>query len=334
VPPLRLAACLLAVLAVGCGGDGSHANPLDPNVYLDHALSLMRSRAVYTPAGGWTEVTARARKMAAWAKTPADTYPAIEYVIGRLQDEGDHFHAVFLDPEASKGELKLQSSPGQTPPPTVSLAAPRIGLVMLPSILSSPASADGRRYTRGALLAVSALRRRADICGRIVDVRGDQGGDMFPMLLAVGPILGSGRVVGFTAKGKRPVWGSKGQNRLSGAGRTARAPIEIADFEPAPAVAVLSSPTTVSSGEDVAVAFRGRARTRSFGGPTGGATNSPGTYRLADGATIRFASYWDTDRTGRIYRKPIAPDVAVTPDWSDRPVRSAASWLRSTRGCR
>jgi len=331
---LRLAACLLAVLAVGCGGDGSHANPLDPNVYLDHALSLMRSRAVYTPAGGWAEVTARARKMAAWAKTPVDTYPAIGYVIGRLQDAGDHFHAVFLDPEASKDEQKIQSSPEQTAPPTVSLAAPRIGLVTLPSSLSSPASANRRRYARSALSAIAALRRRADVCGRIVDVRRDRGGDMFPMLLAVGPILGSGRVVGFAGNGKRPIWVSYGQNTLSGAGTTARAPIGIADFEPAPAVAVLTSPNTLSAGEDVAVAFRGRPQTRSFGGPTGGTTNSPGIYRLVDGATIRFASYWDTDRTGRIYRKPITPDVAVNPDWSDRPVRLAASWLRSTRGCR
>lgn len=157
---------------------------------------------------------------------------------------------------------------------------------------------------------------------------------MSPMLLAVGPILGNGRVIGFTGKGKPTAWVSYRAEALSGLGLHPSAPIDVRDFTPMPAVAVLTGPNTVSAGEAVAIGFHGRPNTRSFGGTSAGATNSPGNYRLADGATLRFATYWDTDRTGRLYRGSIQPDVAVVPDWNDRPVRVATRWLRAQPSCR
>ena len=270
-----MAACVLVVLAAGCGSGAKQPNPLDPHAYLEHALGLMRSRAVYTPAGGWDVVTAHAKQMAASAKSPADTYPALEYVIDRLRRAGDRWHAIFMNPQSSRLEGKLNESASPGSPPTVSLAAPRVGLVTLPAISSSPSSPDGRRYARSALSAIVALRHRSDICGWVIDVRGDEGGDLSTMLLAVGPILGSGRVIGFTGKGKPTAWVTYRAETLSGLGQHPSAPIDVRDFTPTPAVAVLTGPNTVSAGEAVAIGFHGRPNTRSFGGTSGGATNSP-----------------------------------------------------------
>ena len=112
------------------------------------------------------------------------------------------------------------------------------------------------------------------------------------MLLSVGPILGSGRLIGFTDKKRVRVWVSYRSNTLFFSGDTDPAPARIPDFSPAPAVAVLTGPHTASSGEAVAIAFRGRPHTRSFGATTAGATTSPNSYRLTDGATIRSRSCW------------------------------------------
>jgi carboxyl-terminal processing protease len=113
------------------------------------------------------------------------------------------------------------------------------------------------------------------------------------------------------------------------------APVKVADFRPTPPVAVITGGSTFSAGEAVAVAFRGRPHIKSFGAATGGAPNSPGRLLLADGAALRFALYFDVDRTGTAYTQAIAPDVAVpgptTPSGS--PLLAAASWLLSTAAC-
>jgi carboxyl-terminal processing protease len=278
-------------------------------------------------------VVTDATTMAASAKTVADTYPAIDYAIRQLQGAGDE-HALFTGPVSAKIEEKLPSST-RTSPPTVSLAAPRVGMISLPAIASSPKASDGRRYAASALAGISSLLRRHHPCGWIVDLRGDAGGDMWPMLLGVGPILGRGRLIAFTGKNRAPVWVSYSDNTISGAGDTARAPNRVPDIRPAPPVAVLTGPNTLSAGEAVAIAFAGRSQTRSFGETTGGATNSPGLYRLADGATIRFSSYWDTDRQGRTYRRAFTPDVVVPAEFGrgDRQARVATNWLSATRAC-
>lgn len=106
-------------------------------------------------------------------------------------------------------------------------------------------------------------------CGWIVDLRQDSGGSMVPMLAGLRPLLGDESLGGFRdADGQ--VTSFAASNALD------RTPPRGPELEHA-AVAVLLGPHTASSGEVVAVAFRGRANTRSFGQPTaGGSTGNTG----------------------------------------------------------
>jgi carboxyl-terminal processing protease len=331
----RLTACVVvAMLVAGCwGGKREAADPLAPRVYLEHALALMRSNAVYTPKEGWSAVEAVATKRAASATTAAETYPALEYAIAQLAQAGDG-HAAFMDPSESKQDEGFRASV-QSPPPTVSLAAPRIGLIEVGGVLARMKTPGARRYAASALADISSLQRSRHPCGWIVDLRANGGGSMYPMLLGVGPILGSGRLIGFTDKKRVRDWVSYRSSTLFFSGGTDPAPARIPDFSPAPAVAVLTGPHTASSGEAVAIAFRGRPQTRSFGATTAGATTSPNRYRLADGATIEFAVVLDVDRRGHIYRRAVRPDVfASTLGGDDQAYRVAKRWLRSTTACK
>jgi carboxyl-terminal processing protease len=294
----------------------------------------MRSNDVYSPTSGWSAVEKVANRMAASASRTAGTYQAIEYVIGQLQRAGD-LHAEFERPSTAKASQAPGSSARGPGAPSVSLVAPRIGLIVLPWISASPQSAAARRYARTTLFGISRLQRGRHPCGWIVDLRGNLGGDMWPMLLSVEPLLSSGRLIGFTNDQAAPVWVVRRGDTLSGTGERATAPLRIADPEPPPAVAVLVGSGTVSSGEAVAVAFRGRAQTRTFGGATAGATDSAHTYRLADGATISLSTHWDVDRSGRVYRSPITPDVIVRDlgHTDPQPVKLATAWLQSMAAC-
>ncbi len=77
-------------------------------------------------------------------------------------------------------------------------------------------------------------------------------------------------------------------------------------------VAVLIGPNTRDAGEDVTVAFRGRAHTRFFGAPTAGfPILGVRVHRLSDGTTLGVLETRDADRTGVIHRLPVAPDIVL-----------------------
>jgi carboxyl-terminal processing protease len=321
-----------SVLALAACGSGRTAapNPLAPGVYLNHALDLVRKHAVYRPASGWKTVIAEGHRMAISASAPEDTYGPIRYVVEQLRGGGD-LHAAFFDPAQAKEFDRLVGASGAapTPPPTVSLLDHRLGVISLPGIVSPPKSPSARRYVSRALSAISALERKDHPCGWIVDLRGDTGGDMYPMLLGVGPVLGNGRLIGFAFRTSRRVFVSYRDGVLTSSdGNTVQAPVKEAPITPAPPVAVLIGPMTVSSGEAVTVAFRGRPHSRSFGLPTVGAPNSPVLYRLADGAAVRVSVALDVDRQGHVYNGPIDPDLT-----SVDPEAAAQGWLLSTTAC-
>ncbi|HEX2038023.1 MAG TPA: S41 family peptidase, partial [Chloroflexota bacterium] len=109
--------------------------------------------------------------------------------------------------------------------------------------------------------------------------------------------------------------------------------------EPDPPVAVLTSHFTGSSAEFVALAFRGRPRTRSFGGPTAGGTSGNEPQVLPDGAMLYLTVCLGADREGETYDGPILPDEAVAQDWAelgtarDGVLQAALAWLgRQPRG--
>lgn len=210
-----------------------------------------------------------------------------------------------------------------------------IGYLELPGLL------DGPMVPRYAPLAQRAIRRidHAPTCGWVVDLRRDVGGDMWPMLAGVGPILGPGVAGRFVSSSAVQAWRyADGQAQLDGAAMAQVAAPYTLSRSPAP-VAVLTSRLTNSAGEAIAVAFRGRPGTRSFGEPTAGVPTANAGVPLADGAMLYLTVAVDADRTGRRYDGRIAPDQPVGADWSvfatgrDPVLRTALRWLASRPAC-
>jgi hypothetical protein len=119
-----------------------------------------------------------------------------------------------------------------------------------------------------------------------------------------------------------------------GAARVAGGPA-LVDLESPPQagfsgpVAVLIGPGTMNAGEDVAVAFAGRARTRFFGAATAGfPISGVHLHRLSDGAVLGILDTRDADRTGRVHRGPIEPETEPTPGSAlDAAPGDAIEWL-------
>ncbi|WP_030238369.1 MULTISPECIES: S41 family peptidase [unclassified Streptomyces] len=296
--------------------------------YLSKALTVMEDNALRRDDVDWGEVRRTAFTEAGSAQRPGDTYRAIEAALGSLGDG----HSGFYDPKRSRelhGDKQIRN------PVEGRALTGRIGYLSLPGVKGS--EKVHQQYVREGRDAV-AKADRPNACGWVIDLRRNRGGNMWPMLAVVGPILGDGDVGAFVdADGKKTVWSiGKGSPRLDGAstGWGTSPPVGGGS---AP-VAVLTSRSTASSGEAVTVAFRGRPHTRSFGEDTTGVPTGNAQHRLSDGAILNLTEVMDADRTGRAYDSPIPPDQPVADNLgrggSKDPVLEAATqWLSEQPGC-
>src|SRR5262249_32607620 len=150
-----------------------------------------------------------------------------------------------------------------------------IGYIGMPAFLSVSKDAV-EAYVRRMWAALS--NRVADAsCGWILDLRNNTGGNMWPMLAGLRPFLGDGPLGAFHGPSiSASSWRATAVVAVD-------VPATLRSLENA-SIAVLTGPRTLSSGEAVAIAFRGRQRARAFGQPTGGASTSNASYVLPDRA--------------------------------------------------
>ncbi|NNF26841.1 MAG: peptidase S41, partial [Gemmatimonadetes bacterium] len=162
---------------------------------------------------------------------------------------------------------------------------------------------------------------------------GNTGGNMWPMIAGVGPILGED-TVGFFVD---PDSIFRSWSYVEGEARINDSPVNAAipayELEaPGPHVAVLTDSLTASSGEAVAVAFRGRDGARSFGQPTWGLSTANAPFLLDDGAVIFLTVSTMVDRAGVVYGGEVAPDEVVMGEktgdpQTDEVLEAALTWL-------
>ncbi len=103
-------------------------------------------------------------------------------------------------------------------------------------------------------------------------------------------------------------------------------------FKHLPKVAVLTSRWTVSSGEIVATAFKGRSNTRFFGEATGSYTTNNGWEIVSDKIILNISTAIFCDRNGTIYKYNIPVDMEVpfeiiTNKEKDNCIIAAKKWL-------
>jgi carboxyl-terminal processing protease len=240
-----------------------------------------------------------------------------------------------------QGQPTLVSAPRAAGGASVAPGRPladRIGYLDLQGVVTDQAGLDAwTQSVHDAIRTIDTPTR----CGWVLDLRRNRGGYIYPMLAAVGPLLGEGVVAG-----KRDVDGvverwSYRNGTMSVDDRvqtTVAAPYRLSRTDVP--VAVLTSELTASAAEAVTIAFAGRPNTRSFGRPTMGLTTFTVMRAMPDNALISVTNAVDIDRAGNGYDGPVRPDEAVEWDWAtiataqDRALVSALSWLAAQPSCR
>ena len=317
----NLAPLLLAgVLLVGAAIAGRFAMALIAHRYLSTALDLIQQHALKRDAVDWVSLRAQAHDRAVDALTRAQTYDAIRFALGSL---GDH-HSGLLEPAAV---ANLTHAAAGSPLPEGRILPSKIGLILVKSFAADEQRAIDRHATQ--LQELIRTIDSAGPCGWILDLRQNAGGNMWPMLAGLGPILGIGKVGAFIDRdGAESPWfysDGRTQQDVRTRARVIGAPYQTGGH--APPVAVLLGPATASSGEAVAVAFRRRPNTRTFGQRTRGMSTSNELFQLSDGAAINLTVSMFADRDGRRYPDGVEPDQPTPPAPLDVIPPVAKEWL-------
>ena len=301
----------------------------EASAYLNEALNIMQNNSLYRESIDWEALRKSAFEVAQYAQTPADTYGAIRFALYKL---GDH-HSSFHIPGQIAQVAEVTAT--DNPPPRGKLLLEKIGFIAIEGFMGF----EGDQYATNA----QQLIRDIDVqnpCGWIVDLRENPGGNMWPMLAGIGPILGEGDVGAFVdSYGNQEIWSYRdGQVMLDGhIHNQVNEPYKLKASSPP--VAVLTGVYTASSGEAVAIAFRGRPNTRSFGSYTTGVPTANTPFRLSDGAVMLLTDSVDADRTGQTYEDRIYPDEIVddvrkfTFLMDEAIPQPAIDWLMSQPAC-
>ena len=303
--------------------------------YVSVAMAAFQTNSVHRTEVDWRSLEDSVVARAGNAQTPAGTWAALGWALRSVDP-----HSFLMPPEQMMTSAGLVASPAARP-----LTSRRMGELLaggIGRITVPPHSGRNRPAYVDSLHSQIAALESAGACGWVVDLREDTGGNLWPMLAGVGPLLGA-EVVGSMTNDPPGVgwhyrdgrswpggdtqppepegWGSIPPHRLS----NANAPI-----------ALLIGRQTGSSGEMTLLAFLGRPNVRSFGDSTAGRNSANASIPLRDGATLIVTSAYPRDRLGRRYPLSVAPDELVPPEKTvdtDAPLRQALVWLRRQPAC-
>jgi len=286
------------------------ADAMEPGEYLAYVLGMMERRALNRDRVDW----------ARFAEVSVSTLGEAHTVIGQAVKELGDPHTLFLAPQAA-AERMARGRAQEDPLPTGRLIEDRFAYLAIPSVVGWDEPVC-RYVTTGAALVSELDGQRPD--GWAIDLRGNTGGNMYPMITVVAPLLGDGPCGAFVkVDGSQSRWElHEGEIRADDLRSPVPNPYMLAG--PRPKIAILVDGLTMSAAEATMICFLGLPGVRTFGTPTGGFATGNETVDLHDGARLILTSSREADRLGRLYdNTPIPPD-----EQGEDALALALAWLR------
>lgn len=301
---------------------------------LDDALQFMKKYYYRKDDVPWDKITDEARIKLKASNNCDDVYDIISWCFKQMDEQ----HSFIMPPKKAGrynydpslaplpplselvGEIRgewLSDSIGYLTVPWVSTTDSLICMRIADSLQDLIATLDGKGVTRW-----------------IIDLRKNSGGNCWPMLAGIGPLLGEG-ICGYFVNGDEhiPITYRNGAAcqgkhvlcRVSNDGYRIR--------HERKSIVVLTGRRTVSAGEIVALAFSGKKEAYLLGEPTAGMTTANATYSLSDHSMLVLTVCREADATGKICEGSILPDkiihnVAIGPVEDDAVKSAAIDWLQ------
>lgn len=293
---------LILILSISCSKDEITISS-EANAFLDNLLTIMENRSIKKHEIDWNDFRNQVYQRAGNAQEVEETYEAIRLALTLLGDN----HSSFKKTDGSWlwGTTDISCTIEDFTRPTL---PDNIGYISI-RISSGLNNEEQVAYAQDIQMAIKE-EDNANLSGWIVDLRGSGGGNMYPALAGIGPILGVGTAGFFIdADGRQSTWGYSNGASLYNATPFVEVPNPYELINPKPKVAVLLDNGVASSGEAIAISFIGRENTKSFGTPTCGLSTANRAFDLNHNTTLILTTDYMADRYKNKYGLHIDPDV-------------------------
>ena len=348
-------------LAGALSGQDAPSATFDAEARIQEAISRVRPMAYRSDLVDWTAIEADMRRRTAGARDTTDMLPGYAALTYGLGDRHSFIQptsgALAAWRERHGDQRFLPDTPPRPRPDSAFLGRTRIesrdvtvgGVRTARLVTVPPVSGSGdpaRDYA--ALLFTSVGDAQPQTCGYLVDLRGNTGGNVWPMRTGLSALLGDGPAgQSMDRTGTISTYAEirEGMATVIEPGEDqGTVMIRTTGWRPLPRlasapVAVLIDGGVYSSGEGVAVAFKGRPATRFFGVRTGGLASSNDNVVLGDGTNLVITVAMMADRNGGTHPLGVEPDEVVAAgegsqsDPDDAVVEAARAWLQTQPAC-
>lgn len=310
--------CIAILLC--CLHIGAFAQSAEVTNYITEITTIIKNNSIVSAQINWAAYEKDVRELSKNINNIDSCKPVLNYIIKTLKKNGDH-HSFFIE---KAGVAKLTKGLYQPKVVEARLLNPNTGYIKVPPLRSFNEQLN-RTFRDTIQQLIKKLDTENEITAWVVDLRGNTGGNMWPMVAGLNALIKDG-VAGYwvNANNKRDKWYSAGRNFM-GTGKF----YKIKNLS-AP-IAVLIDSSTASSGEMTAISFIGLRNVKTFGQPSAGYTTSNGTYRLSSGVILQLANAYAADRKKHIYKERIYPNVHIKENTktADDTIEAALEWIIS-----
>lgn len=287
--------------------------------YLNEIFKILKKFSINRNEINWTKLKTFTYKQVSGVRSIEDTHDIIRQSIRKLNDN----HSYFLPAELIKSQTTETTEKSLMP--SGKIIKSNIGYISLPLLSGFSKNKLIQKYISTTHKHIEKVERKG-INKWIVDLQNNSGGNMWPMLVAIGPLLQAKKVGAFiTPNGKKTNWYYRDGKIFEGSQVRAETNNPYKKKPSYSYLAVLIGNNTLSSGEAIAVAFKGRPKTKFFGQPSRGMSTANRGFGLSDGSILFLSVSYFADRKGNIYKKGIKPDVIYKNN--SQSLKSAIEWL-------
>ena len=274
-----------------------------PNeIYVRDAIQQMNRKGLYAEGEAW-----EAAKKDALSQDP-ETLEEAQAIINKAAKIAGGKHSYLMP--ANKAQAREKRS-NEEVSPSVTMIEDGICMIHLPAFAGNDENC--LRYARTVLNSIPDT-----VKGVCIDLRGNHGGNMYPMIAAVHRFLPDDIFLKFKMRRRF--------QSVMPINKEFVAKVVGIDIEPrinCP-VAILTDDATASSGEAVLLSFRGLDNVRVFGSPTAGYASANESIIFYNGSILALTVSCDIARTGEVFSEdPIVPDINT-----ESPEEDAMSWLK------
>ena len=304
---------------------------LKPKEYLNEVLEIVEKNSIRKDSVDFQKIRKTAFSKLSNTNSIQECYPIIQSVLRELGDN----HSFFMSKEQVQNWESTSKSSNSNKLITFSgkLLNDNIGYIKMDGF-SSGDSISIQKYADSLQNKIKQIDNK-NLKGWVLDLRENTGGNCWPMLTGIGPLLGNGICGYFTnTTSEKSSWfyknGESGINNYT-ITKVSNEPYELIDNSKP--IAILTGYKTGSSGEVVVTAFHNKNNTKSFGENTAGLSTGNANFKLSDGSMILLTTSIYADRKGIVFGGEIRPDEIVNFSYqsigkpNDIVIKKAMEWI-------